>query len=78
MDMGDDEIPLNGGLDDEAMAQLGYVWCRPHAEYHRLPECPINMAGQPLMSCGCLFDLPEFHERTCDLWDDAYIVRDPK
>lgn len=25
----------------------GYVWCRPHGEWHRPPECPVNAAGEP-------------------------------
>ena len=24
----------------------GYVWCRPHEEWHRPPECAINEQGQ--------------------------------
>lgn len=26
-------------------ADLGYVWCRPHEEYHRPPECAIRADG---------------------------------
>jgi len=66
--MSREDIPLNGGWDDETMALMGYVWCRAHTDYHRLPECAVDESGQPLMPCGCPFDLPEHHKQECDLW----------
>ena len=57
---------------DAAYITMGYVWCRPHEEWHRPPECAINEQGQPLMPCGCIEDheyqtASIFHREECDL-----------
>lgn len=37
----------------------GYPWCRPCAEHHRPPECPINERGEALAPCGCTWAAAE-------------------
>lgn len=38
---------------DETLIEAGYIYCRPHEEWHRPPECAIDQQGEPLMWCGC-------------------------
>ena len=30
---------------DQTYIDAGYAWCRPHGEWHRPPECPIDESG---------------------------------
>lgn len=30
----------------------GYIWCRPHEEYHRPPECAITQSGETVPFWG--------------------------
>ena len=42
-----------GDLVEDCLHQAcGYPWCRPCAEHHRAPECPVDEQGRPLAPCG--------------------------
>lgn len=46
----------------------GYPWCRPCAEHHRPPECPVDETGEPLAPCGCTWaetQQPGYYDRPC-------------
>lgn len=41
------------GQDDCDQLAFGYPWCRTCQDHHRMPECEVNEAGEPLAPCGC-------------------------
>jgi hypothetical protein len=50
---------------DQLLIDSGYIYCRPHAEWHRPPECAIDQEGHALMSCGCRWSDEGEHRAEC-------------
>ena len=47
---------LCGDPDECDYKVFGYPYCRPCAEHHRPPECPVDEQGRSLSPCGHPWD----------------------